>query len=144
MSIRRLTERAAADWKGRGMYLISKCFAFEAAHFLPGLPESHQCSRVHGHSYRVEALMGAELLTAPGFVVDFRELGALKRYLDQNLDHRMLNDVLDVAPTSENLAKFLFDWCAANLPLPGTAVLEAVRVSETTNTWAEYRPTRVG
>ncbi len=52
----------------------------------------------------------------------------------------MLNDVIDAEPTSENLARVLFDWCAASLALPPAAVVAAVRVSETAATWAEYRP----
>jgi 6-pyruvoyltetrahydropterin/6-carboxytetrahydropterin synthase len=51
----------------------------------------------------------------------------------------MLNDVIDAEPTSENLARILFDWCAANIALPSGAIA-AVRVSETPATWAEYRP----
>ena len=51
----------------------------------------------------------------------------------------MLNDVIDAEPTSENLARVLFDWCAANIALPSAAIA-AVRVSETPATWAEYRP----
>ena len=49
-------------------------------------------------------------------------------------------DVIDAEPTSENLARVLFDWCAANLALPSAASIAAVRVSETPATWAEYRP----
>lgn len=126
------------------MYRISKRFSFEAAHFLRGLPEGHPCSRVHGHSYTIEVFLVAEHLTGPGFVVDFRELAALKKHVDQHLDHTTLNDVVEVEPTSENLAKVLFDWCAENLPLPASAAVEAVRVAETASTWAEYRPANTG
>jgi len=28
-------------------------FEFEAAHFLPHVPEDHKCHRMHGHSYHV-------------------------------------------------------------------------------------------
>jgi 6-pyruvoyltetrahydropterin/6-carboxytetrahydropterin synthase len=53
----------------------------------------------------------------------------------------MLNDVIDAEPTSENLARVLFEWCAANIALPSpSAAIAAVRVSETAATWAEYRP----
>lgn len=138
---RQTASNATADWKGRTMHRISKQFSFEAAHFLGGLPDGHPCSRVHGHSYTVEVFLAAEEMTGPGFVVDFRELAPLKKHLDDNFDHQTLNDVLAVEPTSENLAKALFDWCMTNLPLPETAGVEAVRVSETAKTWAEYRPT---
>jgi GTP cyclohydrolase I len=68
------------------------------------------------------------------------DLDPVKAYLAQVYDHRHLSEVVDVEPTSENLARVLFDWCIANLSLPRTVAVEAVRVSETPATWAEYRP----
>ena len=32
---------------------IFKDFAFEAAHKLPLVPETHKCSNLHGHSFKV-------------------------------------------------------------------------------------------
>ena len=119
---------------------IGKRFTFEAAHRLGGLPEGHKCSRLHGHSYTVEVIIAATALSGPGFVADFADLDPLKRYLAGVFDHRVLNDVIGVEPTSENLARVVFDWCTANVPLPGGASFEAVQVSETPATWAEYRP----
>ncbi|SBT40767.1 6-carboxytetrahydropterin synthase QueD [Micromonospora narathiwatensis] len=124
---------------GPGIYRIYKSFMFEAAHQLGGLPEGHKCGRLHGHGYTVEVTIASRRLTGPGFVVDFAELDLLKRHLDGEFDHRFLNDVVDVEPTSENLARVLFDWCAAHLALPDGAFVEAVRVRETAASWAEYR-----
>lgn len=122
------------------MYRIGKRFTFEAAHWLAGLPEGHKCGREHGHSYTVEVILASAELSGPGFVVDFAELDPIKKHLGDVFDHRKLNDVIDVEPTSENLARVLFAWCTAKLPLPATVAVEAVRVSETPTTWAEYRP----
>lgn len=119
---------------------IGKRFAFEAAHRLAGLPDGHKCGRLHGHSYTVEVVLAAAELSGPGFVTDFADLDPVKAYLAEVYDHRHLNEVVDVEPTSENLARVLFDWCIANLSLPRTVAVEAVRVSETPATWAEYRP----
>lgn len=121
-------------------HTISKRFLFDAAHQLRGLPDGHKCGRMHGHSYTVEVALAARELIAPGFVVDFAELDPIKQHLNDCYDHRTLNDVMDVEPTSENLAQVLFDWCTANIPLPDTASVVAVRVSETASTWAEYQP----
>ncbi|MFD4718152.1 6-pyruvoyl tetrahydropterin synthase family protein [Streptomyces sp. NPDC058423] len=114
-----------------GRYRIGKSFAFEAAHCLPGLSQGHKCARLHGHSYRVEPIVEAESLVPPGFVTDFGDLAAFKRYLDAELDHRVLNDVLSVEPTSENLARHLAEWFVAEVEpgIPGR--LGAARVSET-------------
>ncbi|MBL7489741.1 6-carboxytetrahydropterin synthase [Frankia sp. AgB1.9] len=121
-------------------YTIGKGFSFEAGHRLGGLPDGHKCARPHGHSYTVQVIVAATELTGPGFVTDFASLDPLKRHLADAYDHRMLNDVIDAEPTSEHLARVLFDWCAANIALPSAAAIVAVRVSETSSTWAEYRP----
>jgi 6-pyruvoyltetrahydropterin/6-carboxytetrahydropterin synthase len=122
-----------------GSFVISKRFGFEAAHFLSGLPKKHPCERMHGHSYQVDVRLAAAALTGPGFVTDFRELAPMKKYLDATLDHRVLNEVLDVEPTSENLALHLATWFLDHMQpgLPGRLV--AVRVSETASSWAEYQ-----
>lgn len=122
------------------MFWISKKFNFEAAHYLPDLPEGHQCARVHGHSYMVQVFLTAEGLRSPGFVVDFGDLAPVRTYIQDTLDHRDLNDVFDFAPTSELLAQHFYEWCSAHLSLPDAVRLERVRVSETASTYAEYQP----
>ncbi|QUS37075.1 6-pyruvoyl trahydropterin synthase family protein [Falsirhodobacter algicola] len=118
------------------MYRITKEFAFSASHQLVDLPADHQCARMHGHNYIVVVELAAADLNAHGFVRDYGELKPLKAFIDDTLDHRHLNDVLnDGMVTAEKLARFLFDWCAARWP-----ETVAVRVSETPKTWAEYRP----
>ncbi|WP_082119957.1 6-pyruvoyl trahydropterin synthase family protein [Saccharothrix sp. ST-888] len=122
----------------QGRHRIAKRYRFEAAHFLTGLPEGHQCSQMHGHSYEVEFVLTADHLTAPGFVTDFGELAPVKRMIDETLDHTVLNEVLPVVPTSENLAAHLAGWFVEHVEpsLPGR--LAAVRVSETASSWAEF------
>ncbi|WP_019632245.1 6-pyruvoyl trahydropterin synthase family protein [Actinomadura atramentaria] len=120
------------------MFRIAKTFAFEAAHRLGGLPPGHKCGRPHGHSYAVEVRLAGHGLAKPGFVVDFAALDAFRDHLRTAFDHRDLNEVLDVEPTSEHLARHLFQWCAAELALPPDVAVEAVRVAETAATWAEY------
>lgn len=118
------------------MYRITKEFHFSASHQLNSLPPTHQCARLHGHNYVVVIELSAEKLDEHGFVRDYQELSPLKRYIDEELDHRHLNDVLgDDAVTAEGLAKHFYDWC--KLRMPETS---AVKVSETPKTWAEYRP----
>ena len=74
------------------------------------------------------------------FVVDFRELDDVKRWVDATLDHRHLNDVLDGQPSAEVLARHVFDWCRANLPAAVAERVVAVRAWETPRAYAEYRP----
>lgn len=117
------------------MYTIAKRFDFAASHVIEGLPEGHPCGRLHGHNYTVEVILSGEELNQVGFVVDYRDLAAFKRLIDEELDHRHLNDVLPCPTTAENLARFL---CEKARGLWTQVV--AVRVSETPKTWAEYRP----
>jgi len=118
------------------MYTIAKQYHFSASHILKGLPDDHPCSRMHGHNYIVEVILEAPKLDKNGFVRDYRELNALKTYIDDSVDHRHLNDVLgDDNISAEQLAKYFYDWCKSRW-----AEVTAVRVSETPRSWAEYRP----
>lgn len=118
------------------MYAVSKRFAFSASHVLHGLGDDHPCSRLHGHNYEVEVLVEADTLDARGFVVDFRELDPVKRWIDEVLDHRHLNDVLEGQPSAEAIARCVFEWCERQLPFD----VAAIRVWETPRAYAEYRP----
>lgn len=117
------------------MYKISKQFAFSASHVLVGLSQEHPCSRLHGHNYVVTVHLKSTELNAVGFVKDYRELDNVKRYIDNTLDHRHLNDLFPFNPTAENLAKYLYDVFKKDIP-----ELYAVEVSETPKTTAVYEP----
>ena len=118
------------------MYKITKEYHFSASHILVGLPEGHPCARLHGHNYIVKIELSADTLDKHGFVVDYRDLDALKIYIDEELDHRHLNDIFgDNFVTTEHLAKHFYDWCKSRWPQ-----ISAVYVSETPRTWAAYRP----
>lgn len=114
------------------MYRISKAFDFDAAHHLNGLPDGHKCSRLHGHTYRVELILESERLDAVEMVRDYGDLQPFKRWLDENVDHQDLNDIIH-QPTTEALAKLFYD--TAKLMF---TELKIVRVYESSTTWAEY------
>lgn len=125
------------------MFRIAKSFTFESAHHIPGLPEGHKCSGPHGHSYTVTVILEREELVKPGFVTDFGDLAPFGRYVNEFLDHKDLNQVLDIAPTSELLARHLAEWFMEHLQPQLHGRLVSVRISETATSWAEYeRPTR--
>ncbi|WP_084008651.1 6-pyruvoyl trahydropterin synthase family protein [Planomonospora sphaerica] len=115
---------------------ISKWFGFEAGHRLNGLPDGHKCGRAHGHSYQVEVRLTAQALTGPGFVTDFGELEPFATYIADHLDHRDLNAVLAVEPTSELLAVHLARWFLEHVEPAVPGRLVAVTVKETTKTSA--------
>lgn len=114
-------------------YTISKEFHFSASHQLDGLPDDHQCARLHGHNYVVVLRLASHQLNPVGFVLDYGDLAPFKKYVDDALDHRHLNDLLPFNPTAENLARWLFDVAASwGWPVDG------VGVSETPKTWAWF------
>lgn len=120
-------------------YSITKDFAFSASHVLLGLPEGHQCGRLHGHNYVLRVtLQGNELLPV-GFLFDYGDLAPVKAMVDEVLDHRHLNDWMQVNPTAENLAHTVAKALPTLLDLP-EGVRVSVGVSETPKTWAWWTP----
>lgn len=116
-------------------YTIAKEWTFSAAHHLPQLPAGHKCQRPHGHNYRVQLVLSAPALDRHGFIIDYAVMQArFGDWLHTTLDHRDLNDVLEVPSTAEHLAKWLHD--AAKLMFVTNGL--RVRVAESDSTWAEY------
>ncbi len=113
---------------------ITQAFRFEAAHRLPRVPATHRCSRMHGHSYRVELQLEGPVDAHTGFVADFFEVEAAFAPLLARLDHYTLNDVPGLEnPTAENIAVWIWEKARPTLPF-----LSRVRVYETTDCWADY------
>lgn len=114
---------------------IYKEFGFESAHSLPNVPEGHKCARMHGHSFRVRVSVVGPVGADTGWVMDFAALKAAVEPSIDALDHRVLNEVdgLD-NPTSENVARWLWDRVSPNLP-----ALDAVEVRETCTSGCVYR-----
>lgn len=113
---------------------ITQGFTFEAAHFLPKVPETHRCRRMHGHSYRVDLVLDGEVDPETGFVVDFFDLEAVFAPLLARLDHHCLNEVEGLEnPTAELIAVWIWERVKPELPQ-----LALVRVFETPLSIAEY------
>lgn len=114
---------------------LTKTFGFESAHHLPCFPEGHKCRRMHGHSFRVDVVVEGEVDPAKGYLVDFADVKAAIRPVEEKLDHRVLNEISGLeVPTAEVLAAWIFAQLKPSLPL-----LAAVRVHETCTSSAEYR-----
>ena len=116
---------------------ISKDFTFSAAHQLHGLQDGHQCGRLHGHNYVVRLTLESAWLNEHGFIVDYGDLKPFGQWIDNELDHRNLNDVFDMQTTAENMARAMAKRARDLLSLP-SSVRVAVAVSETPKTWATW------
>jgi 6-pyruvoyltetrahydropterin/6-carboxytetrahydropterin synthase len=104
---------------------IYREFTFEAAHRLPNVPAGHKCARLHGHSFRIEVRLRGPVDAGQGWVLDFADVRAAFAPLHDQLDHRYLNDVTGLEnPTSENLAVWVWDRLADQLPLCAIVVRE--------------------
>ncbi|RJO70834.1 6-carboxytetrahydropterin synthase QueD [Nocardia panacis] len=113
---------------------IFREFTFEAAHRLPNTPEGHKCARLHGHSFRVEVHVRGEVDERTGWVMDFAEIKSAVAPLYERLDHHYLNEIEGLEnPTSENLARWLWERLAGTLPL------SAIQVRETCTSGCVYR-----
>jgi 6-pyruvoyltetrahydropterin/6-carboxytetrahydropterin synthase len=114
---------------------IYKEFHFEAAHRLPHVPDGHKCARLHGHSFQVRIELAGEVGENSGWVMDFAELKQHFAPLYDQLDHNYLNDVPGLEnPTSENIARWIWQRLSSKLPL-----LSAVEIRETCTSGCIYR-----
>lgn len=113
---------------------IFKVFTLEAAHRLPNVPPGHKCARLHGHSFRVEVHVAGPVGADTGWVMDFADIKAAFAPLYERLDHHYLNEIdgLD-NPTSENLARWIWDRLRPRLP-----GLARIVVHETCTSGAVY------
>ena len=113
---------------------LFKEFSFDSAHHLPNVPKDHKCARLHGHTFYVRVQLRGPLDPHLGWVQDFADIKAAFQPLFERLDHNYLNEVAGLEnPTSENLAKWVWERLKPGLPL-----LSRVVVHETCTCGAIY------
>jgi len=114
---------------------IFKEFTVEAAHLLPNVPEGHKCSRLHGHSFKIEVYVSGEIEERTGWIMDFAGIKHAFQPLFDQLDHNYMNEITGLEnPTSENLARWIWQKLIGNLPQ-----LSQVVVRETCTSGCIYR-----
>ena len=97
-------------------YTLKVTGDFAAAHILRDYPG--ECSRLHGHNWKVEVEVEARALDAVGMGVDFKVIKSALREAMAELDHYHLNDLPmfhTVNPTAENIAAYLYGTLAQAL-----------------------------
>ncbi len=135
------------------MFSLKVGGSFSSAHNLRGY--KGKCEDLHGHNWRVEITVKSKKLDNIGMVLDFRYLkNKLNTVLDK-MDHKYLNKLSifkkiiplkkkgakrtkfssGVNPTSENIAKYIYDQLKSQIPL-----LACVTVWENSTSAATYEP----
>ncbi len=120
------------------MYELCVTSRFSGAHRLCGY--DGPCARLHGHNWDVAVYLRGRRLDAQGLLVDFQRVKADIRGALDALDHRELNRLPMFArrnPSSENLARYLFETLARQLNTRRVTV-HRVQVSEGPGTSACY------
>ena len=116
------------------MFEIKVIGQFSAAHNLRGY--RGRCEELHGHNWKVEVSVSGKKLGKTGMLMDFKKLKIrLNKVLDK-LDHKYITRLAHfkrINPTSENIAKYIYQSLKAQTP-----DLKSVTVWESDNSSASY------
>ncbi|MCM8760685.1 MAG: 6-carboxytetrahydropterin synthase [Candidatus Omnitrophica bacterium] len=108
---------------------------FSSAH---NLENYHgKCEKLHGHNWIVEAAFIYHSLDNTGLAIDFRIAKQQLAEVLEALDHSYLNELKilkGMNPTSENLAKFIFEEIRKK-----NSAVSSVSVWESESSCATYR-----
>jgi len=132
------------------MFVITRQFTFCYGHRL--ITHTGKCANLHGHNGTVTIELRNDQLNPQGMVADFIDVkNSIGEWIETTLDHRLiLNEAdplvdllreqgevvltLPVEPTTENLAKMIYEKAAeSGLPVSSVAVWETEKCG------AEYR-----
>ncbi|MDO8580707.1 MAG: 6-carboxytetrahydropterin synthase QueD [Candidatus Omnitrophota bacterium] len=91
------------------MFELSVTGNISAAHYLKGY--DGPCKNLHGHTWKVEAVLISDKLNSIGMVADFCTMKKKLKDCLSPLDHACLNDLdyfKNVNPTTEHIAKYIY------------------------------------
>jgi 6-pyruvoyltetrahydropterin/6-carboxytetrahydropterin synthase len=120
------------------VYELKVITQFAAAHRLENF--YGKCEALHGHNWKVEVFIQGERLDEAGLLLDFGVVKAQARQVLEEIDHKYLNELPAFRhqnPSSENLARYLFERLAAALNRDGVKV-SRVNVWESDTSCASY------
>ncbi len=133
------------------VYQVTRIIHFCYGHRL--LNYAGKCRHPHGHNGVLEITISSASLDSLGMVIDFEEIKKkVQVWVDSELDHKMILNQKDPLisvlkemgdpvvvflsnPTAENIAKYIFDYAQSQ-----NLNVSAVKLWETQNSFAEYRP----
>lgn len=141
------------------MYTVKTKVSFEAAHRLYDVVTySSECrDNLHGHSYKVEVVVGVDSLNHAGMVIDFKLLKkVIKDVIEDKYDHscilrksdpiaKVIQDnckkviLVDDSPTAEWMAKEFYEMIKSKITTFSSDLhVISVAVQETENNIAYY------
>jgi 6-pyruvoyltetrahydropterin/6-carboxytetrahydropterin synthase len=113
------------------IFEITKAATFDAAHNLPGGPAGGPYTRLHGHSFRVEATVRGEAQGPVGWVADLGELDLALKAVAGELDHGLLNEKPGLeSPTLERLCVYFAEKLRPQFPGLSRIVVSRPTVGE--------------
>ncbi|MDD5131540.1 MAG: 6-carboxytetrahydropterin synthase QueD [bacterium] len=121
------------------MFILKVIKVFSAAHNLRDY--KGKCENLHGHNWKVEVEVRGKKLGKSGMLIDFHDLKKKVEDVLTRLDHGYLNEIAPfdkINPTSENLAKYIFESLNRQLSSTGCC-LNKVTVWESDTACATYK-----
>jgi len=87
--------------------VISKFILLQTAHFLPYVPETHKCRRLHGHNFGLWiSIKVSSFDTETSEIIDHLDICCAD--IKSKLDHCILNEIQGLSnPTSENITLWI-------------------------------------
>lgn len=100
-----------------------------------------KCVQNHGHQYQLELILTGEISSETGMLINAFDVEKIIRpFIDQNFDHKFLNDDVPFfkknPPTAEWIAIWIFEELKNKFSLP--VQLKQVKVHETHEVATEY------
>ena len=120
------------------MFSIRKTIEVAGAHNL-NLSYPSPCQNIHGHNWFVTVELSSTKLNSDGMIMDFKNLkSAMKLMIEDKLDHKNINEVVQFNPTAENMSKWICE--AMDSLYMGTSIqCTSVEVQESRDNVAIYR-----
>ncbi|MCF7793655.1 MAG: 6-carboxytetrahydropterin synthase QueD [Candidatus Cloacimonetes bacterium] len=107
------------------MFKLNVTSQFASAHKLNGYDGA--CKNLHGHNWKVRVGIECEKTDKIGMTIDFGIVKTELNDLMEYLDHSFLNDLpsfKDQNPTSENIAKYIYDEMKKRISVEGCKVAD--------------------
>ena len=96
----------------------------------------------HGHNYILEVTLEGEVDPDTGMIINLYDLKPILSDVLQDFDHKYLNednpDFKDLIPTTENIARVLWDSLEKKLEEDTNCSLCRIRLYETTDLYVDY------